>query len=384
VKVIYLDNAATTYPKPECVYQAVDRFNREAGGNPGRGGSRATLEAGSVVLEAREAVARLFNAADSTRVCFALNVTESLNTALKGILEPGDHVITSAMEHNAVARPLFALQSRGIEWTVVPCGPDGSLDPEDVRRAIRPHTRMVCVLHASNVTGTIMPIAEIGRITRQHGVLFVVDAAQTAGVLPLDVEAQHIDILAFAGHKGLLGPQGTGGMYVRPGVTVRPLKEGGTGSRSESLQQPDFLPDALESGTMNTPGIAGLLAGVEYVRQQGLDVIRAHERRLTDLLLDGLREIPGCQVLGPASSLQRTAVVSFNLEGVDCGEVSMALDHRYGIMTRSGLHCAPLAHATLGTLERGACRMSPGYFTSEEDVAFAVRAVADIARRSRP
>ena len=378
--IIYLDNAATSYPKPERVYRAMDDFNRHMGGNPGRGASRRTMTSNSILLETREALASLFNIHDSARIAFCLNITEALNTGLKGILNPGDHVITTSMEHNAVARPLLALNQRGVEWSAVNCGPDGSLDPDDIRRSIRDNTRMICILHASNVTGTIMPIREIGIIAKEHGLLFMVDSAQTAGLLPLDVAEYHIDLLAFTGHKGLLGPQGTGGLYVRPGIEIEPLKEGGTGSLSEELTQPQFMPDHLESGTPNTPGIAGLGAGVNFIRSTGLENIRCHEKRLTDFLIHGLQEIDGVRVYGPLDADQRTAVVSFNIEGVDCGEVSMRLDYEHGIVTRSGLHCAPLAHRTIGTLHQGACRLSPGYFSTDMEIEKVIQAVDKIAR----
>ena len=378
--IIYLDNAATSYPKPECVYRAMDDFNRQMGGNPGRGASRKTMNSNSILLETREALASLFNIPDSTRIAFCLNVTEALNTGLKGILKPGDHVITTSMEHNAIARPLLSLTRRGVEWSTAKCSSDGSLDPDDIRRLIRHNTRMICVLHASNVTGTIMPIREIGIIAKEHDLLFMVDSAQTAGVLPLDVAECHIDLLAFTGHKGLLGPQGTGGLYVRPVVDIEPLKEGGTGSLSEELTQPAFMPDHLEAGTPNTPGIAGLGAGVEFILSTGLENIRSHERRLTEVLIRGLQGIDGVNIYGPLDADQRTAVVAFNIEGIDCGEVSMRLDHEYGIITRSGLHCAPLAHRTLGTLQQGTCRLSPGYFSTDMEIEKVLRAVYAIAR----
>ncbi|MGI6549418.1 MAG: aminotransferase class V-fold PLP-dependent enzyme [Syntrophomonadales bacterium] len=377
----YLDNAATSYPKPEGVYRAMDNFNRQMGGNPGRGASRWTMTSNSIVSETREALASLFNISDSTRIAFCLNITEALNTGLKGILKPGDHVITTSMEHNAVARPLMALQQRGVEWSAVNCGSDGSLDPDDIRCAIRHNTRMICMLHASNVTGTIMPIRDVGMIAKEHDLLFMVDSAQTAGLLSLDVEEYCIDLLAFTGHKGLLGPQGTGGLYVRPGIKIEPLKEGGTGSLSEELAQPQFMPDHLESGTPNTPGIAGLGAGLDFLHSVGLENIRNHEKRLTEVLIRGLQEIDRVVVYGPIEADQRTAVVSFNIEGVDCGEVSLKLDHEYGIVTRSGLHCAPLAHRTIGTLIQGSCRLSPGYFSTEEDIEKTIQAVYRIACR---
>lgn len=377
----YMDNAATSYPKPDSVYQAVDHFNRYMGGNPGRGSNQQTLQAGSVLLDTRESLARLFNIKDSDNIAYTLNVTESLNIGLKGMLQPGDHVITSSMEHNAVARPLFVLRQQGVDWTQIACASDGSLDPEDLRKAIKKNTRMICVLHASNLTGTIMPIREIGKIARAAEITFMVDSAQTAGVLPIDAELDHIDILAFTGHKGLLGPQGTGGIYISPRIQIEPLKQGGTGSLSEYLEQPDFMPDILESGTLNAPGIAGLGAGLKFIFEQGLDQIRIHERHLTTQLIDGLKQIPGITLYGPADSSRRTAVLAFNLANMDCGELSTYLDYEFGITTRSGLHCAPLAHQTIGTLERGTCRLSPGYFTNQEDIIKVLTAIDQLARR---
>ncbi len=376
---IYLDNAATSWPKPDSVYQAVDNFNRQIGASPGRGSHSRTIAAGQVILDTREALAGLFNIKDSSRIVFTGNVTEAINIGLKGLLKPGDHVVISSMEHNAVARPLYTLKNQGVEITVIQCAPDGSLDPCSVEKAITEKTRLVCMLHASNLTGTIMPISEVGEIARRKGVLFMVDTAQTAGVLPVDVEEQKIDILAFTGHKGLLGPQGTGGLYIRPGLEIRSLIEGGTGSLSEQIYQPDFLPDKLESGTPNTPGIAGLGAGVRFIQETGLEEIRLHEQELTDYLVHGLEDIPDVILYGPRDSRRQTAVVSFNIEDRDCGEVSFLLDKNYGILCRSGLHCAPLAHRTLGTVKEGACRLSPGYYNTLEDMEKVVRAVYEIS-----
>ncbi len=383
METIYLDNAATSYPKPDSVYKAIDDFNRNLGGNPGRGSSRRAITSNSILLETRETLAAFFNIPDSTRIAFCLNITEALNTGLKGILKPGDHVITTSMEHNAVARPLMVLQQKGVEWTSVKCDPDGGLDPDRLREAIRANTRMICTLHASNLTGTIMPIKEIGMIAKEHGLIFMLDSAQTAGVLPIDVAEHNIDILAFTGHKGLLGPQGTGGIYVRPGLEIDPLKEGGTGSSSAYLTQPQFMPDRLESGTLNTPGIAGLAAGIKFIRSCGLKKIEDHEKKLTSMLVQGLQEIDGAQIYGPLDVKRQTSVVAFNIKEVDCGELSMRLDYEYGIVTRSGLHCAPLAHRTIGTLHQGACRLSPGFFTTEQDIQKAISAISEVARSLR-
>lgn len=376
-----MDNAATSYPKPEAVYDAVDRFNRFMGGNPGRGSNRSTLEAGSVIMQTREALAELFKIKDSSRIAFTHNVTDALNIGLKGILRPGDHVITTSMEHNAIARPLYYLSQQGVEWTAVPCDSEGKLDPEDIRKAIKGNTRMISMLHASNLTGTIMPIEAVGSIAHQEDVLFMVDCAQTAGVLPIDVEQCHIDLLAFTGHKSLYGLQGTGGLYVRPGLTVNPLKHGGTGSFSEYLEHPILMPDALESGTLNTPGLVGLLAGIQFIQATGLEVINKKEQALTEQLIEGLSSIKGVTIYGPHDLKERTAVISMNIEDIDCGELSVALDYEYGIITRSGLHCAPLAHQTIGTFESGSCRFSPGFFTTEDDIDTVIKAVHRLAAR---
>lgn len=376
---IYMDNAATSFPKPETVYKAIDDFNRYVGGNPGRGSSQQTLKSASVLLEAREALAELFNIADINQIAFMPNITEALNVGLKGTLAKGDHVITTSMEHNSVARPLYALAKQGVEWTAVECARDGSLDPRDIEKAIRPNTKMICILHASNLSGTIMPIEAVGRIAADNGLLFMVDSAQSAGILPIDVEKQNIDLLAFTGHKSLLGPQGTGGLYVKPGLFIKPLKEGGTGSLSEQLVHPPMMPDLLESGTHNTPGIAGLLAGVNFISQTGMETIRSHEAKLTGLLLDGLRDIAGLTVYGPPDPDKRTAVAAFNLDQVDCGAVSTRLDYEFGIILRAGTHCTLLAHKTLGTLNLGACRLSPGFFNTETEILAVIRAIEIIA-----
>jgi len=374
-----MNNAATSFPKPESVYEAVDHFNRYLGMNPGRGSNRQSVQAGSILLDAREALADLFNIDNCDNIAFTANATEALNTGLKGILQPGDHVITTSMEHNGVARPLFALSHQGVEWTAVPCNSDGSLDVKLLEKAIKANTRMICMLHASNLTGTIMPIAAVGKIARDRGIVFMVDTAQTAGVLELDVHKQCIDILTFTGHKSLLGPQGTGGIYVKPGLEISPLKVGGTGSLSESLEQPSWMPDRLESGTPNTPGIAGLLAGVRYVLEIGIDVIHRREHDLTEALLLGMKAMKRVQIYGSPDSSQRTAVVAFNIDGMDCGELSMRLEYEHGIITRSGLHCAYLAHQTLGTLESGACRLSPGFFTSDSQIETVLEAIYNIS-----
>lgn len=383
--MIYLDNAATSWPKPPAVAEAMRHFIDEVGANPGRSGHRRSVEAGRVVYETREAVCHLFDFPDPLRVTFAPNVTFAINLALRGLLRPGDHVVTSAMEHNAVMRPLRALVQRGIELTVVPCSPEGSLNPEEVRRALRPETTMVVINHASNVSGTILPVGQVGRIAREAGLLLLVDTAQTAGALPLSMPDLQIDLLAFTGHKSLLGPPGTGGLLIGERVPLEqfdPLVRGGTGSRSEHEVQPDFLPDKFESGTQNAVGLAGLQAGLGYLQEHGVDTVRAHEMALTARLLAGLQAIPAVTIHGPADPSRQTATVSFTLQGRQPSAVSQYLDEAHGIATRPGLHCAPAAHHTLGTFPTGTVRLSAGAFTTQEEIDDAVEAIREIADES--
>ena len=375
---IYLDNAATSWPKPEAVYHEVDRFMREIGATPGRGGHRREEEAMRIASEAREALACLFNAPDPQGVAFAMNATQAINMALKGLLHPGDHVVTSSIEHNAVWRPLKALERQGVQVTAVPCAPDGTLDASSVEAALRPETRLVTMVHGSNVLGTILPIGEIGQICRDRGVLFLVDAAQTAGAYPIDVEGMGIDLLAFAGHKGTYGPHGTGGLVIRPGIALETWVEGGAGVESASETMPEDFPARLEAGTQNAAGIAGLLAGVRFVLEHGVERIRAHEMERTALLVDELRTVPALTILGPEDLAQRTAVVSVTVEGYMAEQLATVLDQVFDVATRAGLHCAPQAHQTAGTLNCGALRFSPGYFTTAEDVRHAVDALREI------
>lgn len=383
--VIYLDNAATSWPKPPETLKAMEEFMLSVGANPGRSGHRLSIEAGRIILEAREALAALFGVDDPLRIVFTRNATEALNQALYGLLQSGDHVITSSMEHNSVMRPLRDLEEKGVELTVVKTSPRGELDPQDVEGAIKENTRLIVLTHASNVTGTLMPLIEIGQIARRKGVLLCVDSAQTAGAYPIDVEEMGIDLLAFTGHKSLFGPQGTGGLFIRKGLeeAIRPLFRGGTGSRSEYEEQPDFLPDKYESGTPNTVGIAGLGAGVRFVLSEGIERIRAKEVALTQILLEGLSDTPGVTLYGVCDPRRQIAVVSFNIDGLSPSEVAMALDEEFGVLTRPGLHCAPSAHRTIGTFPQGTVRLSAGYFTTEEEIRTALRAVQELAARRR-
>jgi len=336
-----------------------------------------------MVYETREAVARLFNLSDPLRVVFGLNATEALNLALWGILRPGDRVLTTSMEHNSVMRPLRALErERSVKVDIVRCSSEGFLDADDVEAALRADTKMIVLNHASNVVGSVLPVAGVGRIAREHDVLLLVDAAQTAGAYPLDMEAMAIDLLAFTGHKALLGPQGTGGLCIGERVQeaeMRPLKQGGTGSRSETEEHPSFLPDMCESGTPNTVGLAGLGAGVQYIIDRGVEEIRAHEVHLTRGLIAELVEIPGVTVYGGLDAEMQTATVSFNIDGLAPSEVGLMLDEEHGIMSRVGLDCAPAAHRTIGTFPVGTVRFGLSALSTTDEVDAGVEAVREIA-----
>ena len=385
---IYLDNAATSWPKPPAVVAAMTRFLEDVGGNPGRSGHARSIAAGRLVDSAREAVARCFGADDPLRVAFTANVTEALNLALRGMLRPGDHVVTSSLEHNSMMRPLRQLEREGVELSVIACAGDGSLDPAQVLGALRDNTRLVALTHASNVCGTLLPIAAVGKGLRASGrpdVRLLVDSAASAGIVPIDIERDAVDLLAFTGHKSLLGPTGTGGLILGSRVApdaVRPLKCGGTGSFSEHEEQPPFLPDALESGTLNVVGLAGLDAGIGWLRaQDAVDIQKRHARNAR-LLIDGLSTIPGLRLHGPRDLAQRIDIVSFELDGVSPSEAGFALDDEFGIQCRVGLHCAPAAHRTLGTFPQGTIRFSPGPFTTAGDLEYAIDAIGIIAQRA--
>jgi cysteine desulfurase / selenocysteine lyase len=383
--MIYFDNAATSWPKPPGVAEAMTRFLDEVGANPGRAAHRQAVESGRILYDTREAVCELFHAPDPLRVVFGLNVTEALNLALRGLLRPGDHVVTSSMEHNSMMRPLRALEGGGVQVTVVGCSPQGVLGPADVEAAIRPDTRLVALNHASNVVGTLLPVAEVGALCRERNVLLLVDAAQTGGAYPIDVEADRVDLLAFTGHKSLGGPMGTGGLIVGQRVNetqFEPLVRGGTGSRSEHEVQPDFLPDMCESGTPNVVGLAGLQAGVRWVLERGVEAIRAHEVALAQALITRLQAVPGVTVYGTLDAELQTATVSFNITGMAPSEVGLRLDDEYGIMCRVGLHCAPTAHKTIGTFPDGTVRFGLSAFNTGEEVETALAAVEGLVQEA--
>jgi cysteine desulfurase family protein len=384
MEVVYLDNAATSFPKPPATLKAMMRYQQEIGGSPGRSGHRLSIEAGRVVHEAREVLARLFNIHDPLQIVLTQNATEALNIALIGLLKPGDHVVTTGMEHNAVMRPLRFLASRGVDLSVVPTSNRGELDPDDMRAAFRTNTRVVVMTHATNVTGTIMPVKEVGAMTRERGdIVLCVDAAQTAGALPIDVAAMSIDLLAFTGHKSLYGPQGTGGLYIRKGLDekIAPLMRGGTGSRSEFEEQPDFMPDKFESGTPNTIGLAGLAAGAAFILEQGVEAVAAKELALTRRFLDHLQAFGRhVTVYGPPAAQDRIPLISFNLRDITPSDAALYFDEQWGIMCRPGLHCAPAAHRTIGTFPRGTVRFSFGLFNTEEHVELAAKALRQLLK----
>lgn len=380
--IIYLDNAATSFPKPKDMMDAMEKYQREIGANPGRSGHGRSIDAGRVMYAARESLARLFNIDDPLHIVLTKNATEALNIALLGSMMSGDHVITTAMEHNSVMRPLRYLEARGASLSVITGSPFGEIDPEDIRKAFRKSTKLVIMTHASNVTGTVMPIEDVGAFVREReSVMFCVDAAQTAGALPIDVEKAGIDLLAFTGHKSLYGPQGTGGLYIRKGLDkkIAPLMMGGTGSRSEFEEQPDFMPDKYESGTPNAIGFAGLNAGLTFIFQQTLTAIRAREESLTARFLEGLKALgDDVTVYGPNDPSRQTAVVSFNLKNFSSSDAALYFEEEHGILCRPGLHCAPSAHRVIKSFPQGTVRFSFSFFNTSMDVDAAIYAVQSL------
>jgi len=379
---IYLDNAATSWPKPPAVYDVVDDYQRRLGAPAGRSGYAEAAEVSRRIENVRRQVASLMGLADASQLIFTFNGTDSLNLVLHGLLTPGDHVVTTVVEHNSVLRPLADLKTAGVETTYVGCSAASIVDPEDVRRALRPNTRLVAIIHASNVTGAIQPVAEIARIAREAGALSICDAAQSLGHLPLALDTLGVDFLAAPGHKGLLGPLGTGALAIRPGAAdrLRSVRQGGTGTQSERAEQPDDLPAKFESGNHNVPGILGLGAGVEYLTSRGIADVQQHGERLCQCLLDGLAEITGVRICGPALAAERVPVVSIVVEGYDPQEIALGLDAVYRIQTRPGLHCAPRIHDALGTQALGGTvRFSLGPFTTQGEIDATINAVAELA-----
>jgi cysteine desulfurase family protein len=377
--MIYFDNAATTMRKPDCMIEAVTQAMCSLG-NSGRGVHSGSLSASRIIYDTRVALAQLFGAESPDRIAFTANSTQALNIAIKGILRPGDHVITTALEHNSVLRPLYELEDQGVQLTILPADTMGNLCYEDFEKEIRPNTRAIVTTHGSNLTGNLLDIRRIGAAAKKHGLIYIVDASQTAGVFPIDVQNMHIDILCFTGHKGLLGPQGTGGIYVREGVDVRPLLSGGSGVQTYLRSHPPQMPTALEAGTLNGHGIAGLGAAVRYIQETGLDHIRQIEQALMWDFYTQAKEIPGIKIYGDFTTENRCAIVSLNIRDYDSGEVSDTLSAEYGIATRPGAHCAPLMHKALGTVEQGAVRFSFSHYNTEEEIKIAVSALRELAQ----
>ena len=379
---IYLDNASTTFPKPRAVAEAMSDYLLNEGCNINRGCYAGAYSVEERVYETRQLLCDLFHGPDARNVAFTKNVTEALNVLLKGFLRPGDHVLVSAMEHNAVMRPLTQLQQQGVRFSRVPCRADGTLIVEAMEDLLEENTRLVMMTHASNVCGTALPLQTVGDFCHRHGLRFFVDSAQTAGILPIDMAALHIDALAFTGHKGLLGPQGIGGFVLSPELVgeLEPLLSGGTGSISHTEEVPAFMPDRFEAGTPNLPGILGLRASLLWLKETGMEKIFTHEQRLTEQFLQGLAALPNVQIFGRTDLQDRTGVVSLRLDGIDPAQLAYALDADYGIMTRVGLHCAPNAHRTIGSFPTGTVRFSFGWFNTEDDVQQALNALQELGR----
>ncbi len=384
MKKIYLDQASTTYPKPECVAKAVYEYMTGNGSNINRGCYENAYDTEEIVLETRELLCELFDEPDCKNVVFTKNVTESLNVVLKGFLKSGDHVLVSSMEHNAVMRPIRQLEKKGVEFDRIPCSKQGELDVTSMEGLLKTNTKAVVMMHASNVCGTIFSLKEVGEFCKEHGLKFIVDCAQTAGVFPISMKEMHIDVLCFTGHKGLYGPQGIGGFILREEMIgeIKPLLSGGTGSISHTEEIPEFMPDRFEPGTMNLPGIFGLHAALNWLKEIGIENIHNKEKMLTGLFLESIKKLDSLgeriKLIGKETNAGRTAVVSIQTPGRDVSEVAYLLDKNYGIMTRVGLHCAPSAHQTLNTYPTGTVRFSFGYFNTEEEVLFAVKALEEI------
>ena len=379
--MIYLDSAATSYHKPVGVARAVAEAISHMG-NPGRGAHEASLDASRVVYGTREKMAELFGAEEASQIVFTANSTESLNIAIQGLLDPGDHVITTVMEHNSVLRPLYLCQQRGVSLTILPFSAAGTVTPEAIEAVIRSNTRMIVCTHGSNLTGDLNDLEAIGRVCKKHHLLFVVDASQTAGVFPIQIDSMNIDVLCFTGHKSLMGPQGTGGMCVRKGVRIRPLLVGGSGIDSYSKIHPQVMPTALEAGTLNAHGIAGLSAALDFIKKVTPDVIRQREEELTRRFVSQIKSIPGVKLYGNYEQFPRAPILSLNILDYDSGEIADVLAQDYGIMTRAGAHCAPLMHEALGTKSQGAVRFSFSYFNTEEEIDQAANAIRELAEEA--
>ena len=375
--MIYLDNAATTMKKPQCVIDAVVAAMSHMG-NAGRGATSAALDASRVIYDTREKLSDLFNLQNPSRVAFTCNSTESLNTAIKGILSSGDHAITTALEHNSVLRPLYDLQAKGMELSIVDCDENGNIDYNDFEKLIKENTKAIVCTHVSNLVGNVLDVKKIGSIAKKHNLIFIVDASQSAGVFEIDMQDMNIDILCFTGHKGLLGPQGTGGICVREGIDVRPLKVGGSGVNTFSKEQPVEMPTHLEAGTLNGHAIAGLNAALDYLKEEGIDNIQKREEELMFRFYNGIKDIKDIKIFGNFEN-KRAAIVTFNVGDIDSAAFSDELSFAYDISTRAGAHCAPLMHKAMNTVEQGAVRFSFSHYNTEEEIDTAIKAVKEIA-----
>lgn len=375
--MIYLDNAATTMKKPQCVIDAVVSAMTHMG-NAGRGASEAALDASRIIYDTREKISDLFNLQNPSRVAFTCNSTESLNTAIKGILTSDDHAITTALEHNSVLRPLFELESKGMGLSVVPCDENGNIDYNDFEKLIQENTKAIVCTHGSNLVGNLLDVKKIGEIAKKHNLVFIVDASQSAGVFPIDMQDMNIDILCFTGHKGLLGPQGTGGLCVREGINVRPLKVGGSGINTFSKTQPEVMPTILEAGTLNGHAIAGLNAALNYLKEEGIENIQKREEELMFRFYNGIKDIKDIKIYGNFEN-KRAAIVAFNVGDIDSAAFSDELSLYHDISTRPGAHCAPLMHKAMNTVDQGAVRFSFSHYNTEEEIDTAINAVKEIA-----
>ena len=374
--MIYFDNAATTLHKPQEVIDAVIKAMTSMG-NAGRGNTSASMEASHIIFDTRENLGKLFNIKDSSRIAFTCNSTEALNIAIKGSLTTGDHVITTMLEHNSVLRPLYEMENKGVELSIIQADKLGNISYDEIQSLIKNNTKSIVCTHGSNLTGNLVDIEKIGKICKEHNLLFIVDVSQTAGVFPIDVEKMNIDILCFTGHKSLLGPQGTGGIFVKEGIDVTPLKSGGTGILTYSKTQPLIMPTHLEAGTLNGHGIAGLNAGIEFINKIGMKKIREKEENLMWRFYNKVKELPHIKIYGDFSKKERCPIVTLNIDNYDSGDIAEELLN-YGVATRAGGHCAPLMHEALGTIEQGAVRFSFGYFNTEEEVDEVIKIIKNI------
>lgn len=377
--MIYLDNAATSFPKPPQVIEAVSECLKYYSANPGRGSHDLSVKASTKVLQCRQEIAKLFNISNAFNVIFTFNATHGLNIAIKGILKKKDHVISTVIEHNSVLRPLSYLNKNGVNVTFLGTDENGFVNVGDLKKEIRKNTKAIIMNHVSNVIGSIQDIKEIGKIAKENNIIFVLDAAQSAGSIPIDVEENNIDIMAFPGHKGLMGPQGTGGLFIREGIEIEEFMEGGTGSNSNSMDQPQFLPDKFESGTLNTPGIAGLYEGIKFIEENGIENIRKHEKEILKYLLEELCKIQNVKVYGCMDCERIGSVVSINIEGMDSSQVGYCLN-KANVAVRTGYHCAPLIHGILGTANSGTVRISPGYFNTFSDIDELLNIIIELSR----